>query len=153
MALMEMYVEGVSTRKVAEVTEALCGASFSESLISSLAGSLDTEMEAWRGRPLWRPRRTLTCSFVDARYEKVRVGPRVVGQGVLLVSAVCDGLREILAMEVADTESEATYHELFRSLKARGLSGAELAGRERRPARGPRGVVARHFQGASHRRC
>src|ERR671939_2056016 len=50
LALMEMYVEGVSTRKVAEVTEALCGTSFSKSLVSSLAGSLDAEMEAWRSR-------------------------------------------------------------------------------------------------------
>jgi putative transposase len=65
--------------------------------------------------------------FVDARYEKVRLDGRVVGQGVLVVSGVRDdGMREILAVEVADTESEATYHNLFRSLKARGLSGVEL---------------------------
>jgi putative transposase len=64
---------------------------------------------------------------VDARYEKVRVEGRVVSQGVLLVSGVRDdGFREILAGEVADTESEATYQELFRSLKGRGLSGVEL---------------------------
>jgi transposase-like protein len=52
LALMEMYVEGVSTRKVKEVTEALCGTSFSKSLVSTLAGSLDAELEAWRRRPL-----------------------------------------------------------------------------------------------------
>jgi putative transposase len=60
--------------------------------------------------------------FVDARYEKARVDHRVVSQGVLIVSAVRDdGYREILGVEVADTESEATYHDLFRSLKAQGL--------------------------------
>jgi putative transposase len=80
LALMEMYVEGVSTRKVAEVTETLCGTAFSKSLVSSLAGSLDAEMEAWRGRPLTA--KAYPYLFVDARYEKVRVGSRVISQGV-----------------------------------------------------------------------
>jgi putative transposase len=126
LALMEMYVEGVSTRKVKDITEELCGTSFSKSLISSLAGRLDAELAAWRSRP---PEAAgYPYLFVDARYEKVRVGGRVVSQGVLVVSAVRepDGFREILAVEVADTESEATYQDLFRSLKARGLRGVEL---------------------------
>src|SRR5215210_5431414 len=122
LALMEMYLEGVSTRKVKDVTEELCGVSFSKSLVSSLAGRLDAELGAWRCRPL--SAKVYPYMFVDARYEKVRVDRRVVSQGVLVVSAVRDdGFREILAVEVADTESEATYHELFRSLKGRGLSG------------------------------
>ncbi len=125
LALMEMYVEGVSTRKVKEITEELCGTSFSKSLVSSLAGKLDAELAAWRDRALTA--KAYPYLFVDARYEKVRVGHRVVSQGVLVVSAVRDdGFREILAVEVEDTESEATYQELFRSLKARGLSGVEL---------------------------
>src|SRR3990170_4484349 len=125
LALMEMYVEGVSTRKVAEVTEALCGTSFSRSLVSRLAGDLDAELRAWRSRPLTA--KAYPYVFVDARYEKVRVGQRVVSQGVLIVLAVReDGFREILTVEVADTESEATYQDLFRSLKSRGLSGVEL---------------------------
>ena len=116
LALMEMYIEGVSTRKVKEVTEALCGTSFSKSLVSSLAGRLDSELEAWRSRPL--EAKAYPYLFVDARYEKARVGQRVVSQGVLIVSAVRDeGLREIVAVAVADTESEATYQELFRSLR------------------------------------
>ncbi len=103
LALMEMYVEGVSTRKVKEVTEALCGTSFSKSLVSSLAGSLDAELEAWRSRPLTAD--AYPYVFVDARYEKARVGSRVVSQGVLVVSAVRepDGMQEILAVAVADT--------------------------------------------------
>jgi putative transposase len=65
--------------------------------------------------------------FVDARYEKVRAGGRIISEGVLVVSAIRDdGLREIVAVEVADTESEATYQELLRSLKRRGLKGVEL---------------------------
>ncbi len=121
LALMEMYVEGVSTRKVKEVTETLCGTSFSKSLVSSLAGSLDAELKAWRERRL---EAAYPYLFVDARYEKARVGHRVASQGVLVVSGVReDGFREILAVEVADTESEATYQELFRSLKGRGLCG------------------------------
>jgi putative transposase len=150
LALMQMYVEGVSTRKVKEVTEALCGTSFSKSLLSQLAGSLDAELQAWRTRKL--EAEAYPYLFVDARYEKVRVASRVVSQGVLVVSGVRDdGFREILAVEVADTESEATYHELFRSLKARGLRGVELVVSD--DHEGLKSAIARHFQGAAHQRC
>jgi transposase-like protein len=151
LALMEMYVEGVSTRKVKEITEELCGTSFSKSLVSSLAGRLDAELEAWRNRRLEAD--AYPYLFVDARYEKARVDGRVVSQGVLVVSAVRapDGLREILAVEVADTESEATYHELFRSLKGRGLRGVELVVSDEHA--GLKAAAERHFQGASHQRC
>ena len=149
LTLMEMYVEGVSTRKVKEVTQELCGTSFSKSLISSLAGSLDSELAAWRKRRL---EEAYPYLFVDARYEKVRVDGRVVSQGVLIVSGVRDdGFREILAVEVADTESEATYHELFRKLKARGLQGVELVVSD--DHEGLKAAIARHFQGASWQRC
>ncbi len=150
LALMEMYVEGVSTRKVKEVTEELCGTSFSKSLVSSLAGSLDSELEAWRNRRL--EAEAYPYLFVDARYEKARVDGRVVSQGVLVVSGVRDdGMREILAVEVADTESEATYRELFRSLKGRGLKGVELVVSDDHG--GLKAAIARHFQGAAYQRC
>ena len=151
LALMEMYVEGVSTRKVKDITEALCGTSFSKSLVSSLAGRLDAELEAWRNRRLEAA--AYPYLFVDARYEKARVDGRVVSQGVLVASAVreLDGLREILAVEVADTESEATYQQLFRALKARGLKGVELVVSD--DHEGLKAAVARHFQGASWQRC
>ncbi len=149
LALMEMYVEGVSTRKVKEITEELCGTSFSKSLVSSLAGSLDSELEAWRKRRL---EEAYPYLFVDARYEKVRVDGRVVSQGVLVVSGVRDdGFREILGVEVANTESEAAYHELFRSLKARGLREVELMVSD--DHQGLKAAVDRHFQGASWQRC
>jgi putative transposase len=147
---MEMYVEGVSTRKVKEVTEELCGTSFSKSLVSSLAGSLDQELQAWRSRRL--EAEAYPYLFVDARYEKVRVDSRVVSQGVLIVSGVRDdGFREILAVEVSDTESEATYQELFRSLKRRGLKGVKLVVSDEHE--GLKSAIFRHFQGASHQRC
>jgi putative transposase len=150
LALMEMYVEGVSTRKVKEITEELCGTSFSKSLVFSLAGSLDSELQAWRNRRL--EAEAYPYLFVDARYEKVRVSHKVLSQGVLVVSAVRDdGFREIVGLEVADTESETTYHELFRSLKSRGLSGVQLVVSD--DHEGLKAAIARHFQGASYQRC
>ncbi len=150
LAIMEMYVEGVSTRKVKEVTEVLCGTSFSKSLVSRLAADLDSELEQWRERPL--EAESYPYLFVDARYEKVRVAGEIVGQGVLVVCAVRDdGFREILAVKTADTESEATYHELFRSLKARGLKGVRLVTSD--DHEGLKAAIERHFQGASWQRC
>lgn len=150
LALMEMYVEGVSTRKVKDITEELCGTSFSKSTVSRLATELDSELEEWRSRPLTAE--AYPYLFVDARYEKVRVGSRVLSEGVLVVSAVRDdGYREILGVEVADVESEATYQELFRALKERGLKGVELVTSDEH--KGLKSAIERHFQGASHQRC
>lgn len=102
LALMEMYVEGVSTRKVKDITQELCGTSFSKSLVSRLAGELDAELERWRSRPLGE--KAYPYVFVDARYEKARVDHRIVSEGVLIVYGVNeDGYREILGVEVADT--------------------------------------------------
>jgi len=150
LTLMEMYVQGVSTRKVAAITEQLCGTAFSKSQVSALAGRLDAEVAAWRERPLTAA--SYPYLTVDARYEHVRVDGRVVSQGVLIVAGVRDdGRREILAVEVADTESEATYHELFRRLKGRGVHGVRLVTSDDHT--GLRAAIARHFQGASWQRC
>jgi transposase-like protein len=150
LALMEMYLEGVSTRKVQEITETLCGTSFSKSLVSSLVGTLDAELTAWRTRRL--DDTPYPYLSVDARYEDVRQDGRIVSQGVLIVAGVReDGKREILAVDVADTESEATYQECFRQLKARGLSGVELVTSD--DHRGLVAAIKRHFQGASWQRC
>src|SRR5690606_12377792 len=80
-SLMEMYLEGVSTRKVRDVTEVLCGTSFSKSTVSRLVGGLDGDLKAWRERPLDAAYPYLV---VDARYEHVRQGGQVVSQGVLI---------------------------------------------------------------------
>ena len=150
VTLMEMYVQGVSTRKVAAITEQLCGTAFSKSQVSALAGRLDAELAAWRERPLTAARYPYVV--VDARYEHVRIDGRVVSQGVLIVAGVRDdGRREILAVEVADTESEATYEALFRRLKVRGLRGVEVVTSDDHA--GLRAAIARHFQGASWQRC
>jgi putative transposase len=149
LGLMEMYLQGVSTRKVRAITEELCGTGFSKSHVSALAGRLDGELAAWRARPLTVAYPYLT---VDARYEHVRSDGRVVSQGALIVAGVRDdGRREILAVEVADTEREATYQGLFRGLKARGLRGVALVTSDDHA--GLRAAIARHFQGASWQRC
>ncbi len=150
-SLLEMYVHGVSTRKVAHITEALCGTRVSKSHVSALTSRLDAELAAWRERALSAP--SYPYVWVDARYEHVRVDGRVISQGVLLVSGLRgdDGHREILGVAVADTESEATYQDLFRSLKARGLAGVRLVICDDHA--GLRAAIARHFQGASWQRC
>ena len=148
--LMEMYVQGISTRKVAAITEELCGKSVSKSQVSALVGRLDPELAAWRSRPLTAA--AYPYLVVDARYEHARVDGRVVTLGVLVVAAVRDdGRREILAVEEADTESAATYHDLFTRLKDRGLRGVELVTSD--DHRGLTSAIARHFQGASWQRC
>lgn len=151
LSLMEMYIQGVSTRKVAAITEQLCGTRFSKSQVSVLAGRLDPELAAWRERPLTAP--SYPYIWVDARYEHVRVDGRVVSQGVLLVTGLRgdDGRRELLGVAVADTESEASYQELFRSLRARGLSGVRLVISDDHA--GLRQAITRHFQGAGWQRC
>lgn len=147
--LMEMYLEGVSTRKVKDVTEVLCGTSFSKSTVSRLVGSLDQDLAAW-----WERRLDVAYPYlvVDARYEHVRQGGQVVSQGVLVVKGVReDGFRELLAVEVADTESEASYEALFRGLKDRGLRGVRLVTSD--DHRGLVNAIRRHFQGVSWQRC
>ena len=142
-------MQGVSTRKVAAITEQLCGTSFSKSQVSALAKRLDVDLAAWRERPLSASYPYLS---VDARYEHVRVDGQVVSQGVLIVAGVRDdGRREILAVEVANTESEATYQDLFRRLQARGLQGVRLVTSDDHA--GLRATIARHFQGAGWQRC
>ena len=150
-SLLEMYVHGVSTRKVAAITETLCGTRVSKSQVSALTSRLDSDLAAWRERPLTAP--SYPYVWVDARDEHVRVDGRVVSQGVLLVSGVRgdDGRREILGVTVADTESEATYQDLFRSLKTRGLTGVRLVISDDHA--GLRQAIRRHFQGASWQRC
>jgi putative transposase len=134
---------------VAVITEQLCGTSFSKSQVSALAGRLDTELAVWRARPLPAAYPYLS---IDARYEHVRVDGQVISQGVLIVAGIRDdGRREILAVEVADTESEATYQELFRRLQARGLHGVRVVTSDDHT--GLRAAIARHFQGASWQRC
>lgn len=150
LAVMEMYLEGVSTRKVTAITEALCGTAFSKSQVSRLAGTLDADLAAWRSRSL--AAHAYPYLTVDARYEYVRQGGQVISEGVLIVSGIRDdGKRSLLAVDVADTESAATYQATFRDLKARGVTGVRLVTSDDHA--GLRAAIARYFQGASWQRC
>lgn len=149
LALMEMYVKGVSTRKVADITEKLCGKSFSSQQVSRLARELDAKISEWRDRPLSGDYPYL---IVDARYEKVRSGGRVVSMGILAVLGINEGgMREILSIEVADTENSTTWSDLFKRLKKRGLKGVLLVTSD--DHEGIKAAVGRHLQGASWQRC
>jgi len=149
LSLMEMYVQGVSTRKVKAVTEKLCGRTFSRQTVSNLAGDLDQKVAEWKNRPLEGKHPYLV---VDAEYEKVRRGGRVISQGVLIVMGInAEGMREILDVRIADTENETTWSDLFRDLKRRGLSGVELVTSD--DHEGIKAAVNRQFQGASWQRC
>src|ERR1035437_5605380 len=85
LALMQMYVEGVSTRKVSAITEALCGLEISKSQVSALTAKLDAEINEWRMRPFTEAYPYL---IFDARYEKVRRGGSVLSQGVLVAIGI-----------------------------------------------------------------
>jgi len=149
LALQEMYLQGVSTRKVKEITEVLCGLEFSKSLVSDLAKELDFEISAWRSRKLLQPYPYL---IVDARYEKVRINSAITSQGILIVMGIgADGKREILSVDVANSESEASWSEVFRGLKERGLSKVRLITSDDHG--GLVNAARRHFQGISWQRC
>ena len=123
VALAEMYVQGVSTRKVAAVTEKLCGLEVSSAQVSRAAAELDRQLKAWRNRPLGRYR----YLYLDARYEKVRVDGQVRDVAVLIAVGVNEeGKREVLGVSVALSEAEVHWRTFFQSLTRRGLHGVEL---------------------------
>jgi transposase-like protein len=123
LAVAEMYVQGVSTRKVAEITRELCGLDVSSSQVSRTAALLDEELQQWRNRPLGR----IPYLLVDARYEKVRHGGSVVDCAVLVAVGITPaGKRSVLGVSVSLSEAEAHWREFFKSLLARGLCGVEL---------------------------
>lgn len=123
-ALAEMYVQGVSTRKVKAITEELCGHSFSASAISSINKGLDEALARFAQRPLDEPYPYL---ILDARYEKVRDAGVITHQAVLVAIGISwDGKRQILAVEMANRESQSSWKEFLLRLKERGLSGVEF---------------------------
>lgn len=123
-ALAEMYVQGVSTRKVKAVTEALCGHEFSASSISQVNKSLDAALTAFSERRLAEPYPYL---ILDARYERVREGGVIASQAVLIAVAVDgEGRRQVLAVELANRESRSSWRDFLLALKQRGLHGVEF---------------------------
>ena len=122
--LAEMYVQGVSTRKVKAVTEALCGHSFSASAISAINKSLDEALRAFAERRLSE---AFPYLILDARYEKVREAGIILSQAVLVAVAVDgEGRRQVLGVDLANRESWTSWRDFLRGLKERGLFGVEF---------------------------
>jgi putative transposase len=122
--LAEMYVQGVSTRKVKAVTEALCGHEFSASSISAINKSLDESLKAFAERRL---EESYPYLILDARYERVREGGVICSQAVLIAVGVdAEGRRQILAVDLANRESRSSWRDFLSGLKARGLAGVEF---------------------------
>jgi putative transposase len=123
LAVAEMYVQGVSTRKVAEITKELCGLDVSSSQVSRAAELLDEELEAWRNRPLGNT----PYVILDARYEKVRHGGSVRDCAVLIAIGVSEtGHRSVLGVSVSLSEAEVHWRSFLKSLIDRGLHGVRL---------------------------
>jgi transposase-like protein len=123
VAIAEMYVHGVSTRKVTQVMEQMCGLEVSSTQVSRAAQLLDEELENWRKRPLGET----PFLLLDARYEKMRHGGSVVSCAVLMaVGIALDGRRTVLGVSVSLSEAEVHWREFLASLQERGLYGVRL---------------------------
>lgn len=148
-ALVEMYVQGVSTRKIKAIPEELCGHEFSASAVSELNLKLDAELERFA-------RRLLEVEFpyliLDARYEKVREDGVIRSRAVLVAIGIdWEGRRQILAVEIAGRESTTSWRDLLLSLKQRGLAGVRLAISDDHP--GLKRALAEVLPEASWQRC
>lgn len=123
LAVAEMYVNGVSTRKVAAITEELCGLNVTTTQVSRAAALLDDELEQWRSRPLGRHRYVV----LDARYEKVRHGGSVSSAAVLVAVGVNElGFRSVLGVSVSRSEAEVHWRTFLEELRKRELHGMKL---------------------------
>jgi transposase-like protein len=118
-----MYVQGVSTRRVAAITQQLCGAAVTSTQVSRAAGLLDEVLEAWRNRPLGK----IVYLYLDARYEKVRLDGQIRDAAILIAAGVgADGKRRILGVSVSLSEAELHWRSFLEDLTGRGLQGVQL---------------------------
>jgi len=123
ITLAEMYVQGVSTRRVKTITEQLCGVEISATQVSRATAQLDEVLQEWRERPLGE----ITYLYVDARYEKVRETGQVRDAAVLVASGITpEGERQILGVSVSLSEHETHWKTFLKGLKDRGLNGVKL---------------------------
>lgn len=121
--LAEMYVQGVSTRKVKAITEELCGVEISAAQVSRATAQLDDTLQEWRERPLGE----IAYLYVDARYEKVREAGQVRDAAVLLATGITpEGERQVLGVSVSLSEHETHWKAFLQSLKDRGMQGVKL---------------------------
>ena len=119
-ALAEMYIQGVSTRKIKAITEELCGFSISSTQVSRVTQELDEALEQWRNRLLGQ----IKYLILDARYESVRHGGHVIDNAVLIAYGIDqDGVRHVLGVSVSLSEAEVHWREFLESLVRRGLHG------------------------------
>ena len=148
LAMAEMYIKGVSTRKVNEVLKELCGLEVTSTQVSRATGLLDEELEKWRSRPLGH------TPFVqlDALYEKVRHGGSVVNCAVLIATGVTlEGHRSVLGVSVSLSEAEAHWRSFLSSLKERGLHGVIMITSD--DHQGLKAALKSVFNGVSWNRC
>jgi putative transposase len=150
LTLMEMVVNGVSTRKVARITEELCGTAFAKSTVSDLCKGLDPFVAAWNERDLGERRYPFV--LVDALVLKVREAGRVRAVSALVAVGVNEaGYREILGLQLGGSESERSWVGLFTWLKGRGLTGVDLVVSDHHG--GLVKAIRLQFQGATWQRC
>lgn len=150
LGIMEMYINGVSTRKVTAITEELCGVSFSKSTVSQLCVELDARVSAWNERRL--DGHIYPFLIVDALVVKARRNDAVRSTSALIAIGVNDqGIREILGVWLGDSETEGTWEDMFVWLKSRGLNGVDYVVSDSHA--GLVKAVERNFQGASWQRC
>lgn len=150
LALMEMVVNGVSTRKITQITEELCGTEFSKSTVSDLAKRLNPIVNAWNERDLGDSR--YPFMLVDALLLRVREGGRITSMSLLVATGVNEaGYREVLGLMLGDSESEATWTAFFQWLKGRRLQGVDLVVSD--DHRGLVKAVHAQFQGSVWQRC
>jgi transposase-like protein len=148
--LVEMVIQGVSTRKVSAVVEELCGESVSKTLVSSVCQRLDPQVVAWNSRHLGA--KAYPFVLVDALVIRVRKDGRVRQSSLLIATGVnAEGFREILGFLLGDKESEASWSAFFQSLKQRGLSGVDLVVSDTHG--GLVAAIHTHFQQAVWQRC
>jgi putative transposase len=148
-ALAEMYIQGVSTRKVKAITEELCGHAFSASAISAVNKTLDESLERFAKRELTE---TYPYLVLDARYEKVREDGVIRSQAVQIAIGINDeGRRQILAVELANRESQTSWRDVLLELKSRGLRGVEFVVSDDHP--GLKRAIAEVIPEAVWQRC
>ena len=149
LSMTEMYLNGVSTRKVTNIVEELCGHSISRSHVSQLAADLDKKLNLWRKRKL-----ALTYPYlvIDARYERIRTPEGVVSKAVMIVIGISeDGYREILTIDIGNSENETDWGHIFTSLKERGLKDVQYVVSDNH--KGMVRALQRNFQGSVWQRC
>jgi len=148
-SLAQMYVQGVSTRKVAAITEELCGHEFSASSISAITQKLDEQLEQFSRRPLDQD---FPYVVVDARYERVREGGVIVSRAILIALGIdWEGRRQVLAVEYANRESQGSWREFLLQLKERGLHGVQFVVSDDHP--GLKAAIREVLPGVWWQRC